>query len=306
MNHFSTKLTPYLREKMISDHKGGETVTSIARKFGISRKCFYYWQHRYQASGDEGLMNRSSRPHTSPFRLPRQTEEKILTFRRKRKVCHQRIAYEMGLPPSTVYKVLRRHQAHRLHAKEKRPVLRYEKDRPGELVHLDIKHLPQINKGSKAYQFSAIDDFSREAFGMIFESKSTVAATRFLEEVKRHFPYAIQAVMTDNDLAFTMRYAYNKKGTTKFSKACKRYGIKHQTIKPRRPETNGKVERFHRTVDDELYDIIRFQGTKERVIALKRYLKRYNEQRIHLGIGGLTPKQRRDHYFSTQECYQCA
>ncbi|MFH1737125.1 MAG: IS481 family transposase [Actinomycetota bacterium] len=306
MNHFSTKLTPYLREKMISDHEGGETVTAIAKKFGISRKCFYYWQGRYKTSGREGLMNRSSRPHRSPSRIPFEAEEAILAARRKRRRCHQMIAHEMGLPPSTVYKVLLRNGENRLSVKERKPVLRYEKTYPGELVHIDIKHLPQINKDAKAYQFSAVDDFSREAFGMIFESKSTVSATRFLEEVKRRFPYEIKAVMTDNDLAFTMKYAYNKKGTTKFAKACKRSGIRHQTIRPRRPETNGKVERFHRTVDDELYDIIRFQGAKERVIALQCYLKRYNEKRIHLGIGGLTPIQRRDRYYATQKCYQCA
>jgi len=86
----------------------------------------------------------------------------------------------------------------------------------------------------------------------------------------------------------------------------KKYQIKHKLTRPKRPETNGKVERFHRTVDEELYHIIRFQDAKERKFALKRYLKQYNEKRIHLGIGGLTPRQRRNQYFMSEKCYQCA
>lgn len=306
MNHFSTKLTPFLREKMIFDYQGGESVTSIAKKLGISRKCFYYWLHRYETSGREGLFNRSSRPHNSPSKINKEKEQKILALREKEKIGPQRIAYKLSFSASTVYKVLKRHDKNRLYPKQKRKIVRYEKSFPGELVHIDIKHLPQINKGDKEYQFSAVDDYTREAFAMIAKNKSTVSATRFLEEVAKRFSYPIQAVLTDNGLEFSMNYAFNKKGTTKFTKLCKNMGISHKTTKPYRPETNGKVERFHRTVGEELYSLILFQGSKDRTVALKRYLKHYNEQRIHLGIKGLTPKQRHEQFFMTKKCYQCA
>jgi len=295
-----------MREKMIFDYQGGEKVTEISKKYGISRKCFYYWKKRYEEEGGEGLMNRTSRPHTSPNRLTTGREEQIISLREARKVCHQKIAYDLSLSSSTVYKVLRRYGLNRLRPKIKKEVLSYEKSFPGEQVHMDVKYLPQINKGDKEYQFSAVDDFTREAFALVFKNKSTVCATVFLEEARKYFGYPIKQVLTDNGLEFTMNYAFNKKGETKFTKMCKKYGITHKTTKPYHPETNGKVERFHRTVDDELYHIICFQGSKEREIALKRYLKRYNEQRIHLGIGCLTPIQRRNQYFMSKKCYQCA
>lgn len=306
MNHCNTKLTLHIREKMISDYQGGEKVTVIAKRLGISRKCFYYWLKRYQAFGRDGLANRTSRPRTFPSQLSKDKENAILALRKRERIGPQRIAYRMGLSSSTVYKVLRRYGENTLSPKKKRLSIRYEKSFPGELVHIDVKYLPQINKGDKEYQFTAIDDYSREAYAMIFKKKSTVSATRFLEEARKYFSYPIRAVLTDNGLEFSMNLAYNRKGKTKFTKLCHGLGVAHKTTKPYRPETNGKVERFHRTVDEELYRIIRFQGTKEREFALNRYLKRYNEQRIHLGIRGLTPRQRIEQYFMSKKCYQCA
>lgn len=281
-------------------------MTLICKRLGISRKCFYYWLRRYKDLGKAGLFNRSSRPDTSPARLRPEVETEILAFRKRNRVGPQRIALSLSLSPSTVYRVLRRHNENRLFVRAKRNFMRYEKSFPGEQVHMDIKYLPQINKGDKEYQFSAVDDYTRETFAMIFKKRSAVSTAFFLEEATKYFAYPIKEVLTDNGLEFSMAHSYNKKGTTKFTKLCKKLGIRHRTTKPYTPRTNGKVERFHRTVDEELYRITTFQGSKERALALKRYLKRYNEQRIHLGIRGLTPTQRRKQYFLTEKCYQCA
>lgn len=307
MYHTNTKLTFHSRKKMISDYQSGKPVKRIAKELGISRKCFYYWRVRYNQFDELGLKNRSTRPNSSPNKISLKLEQNILNLRKKERIGPQRIAIKFDLSSSTVYKVLKRNGCNLLREKERRKIVRYEKSYPGELVHIDVKRLPAVSGNKKwEFQFSAVDDYSREAFSLIFDKETTSNATLFLEEALRAFSYPIRAVLTDNSLAFTMKRAYNYKGETKFAKTLKRCQIKHRLTRPKRPETNGKVERFHRTVDEELYHLINFQSTIERKKALERYVKKYNEQRIHLGIGGLTPKQRRDQYFMPKKCYQCA
>jgi transposase InsO family protein len=119
------------------------------------------------------------------------------------------------------------------------------------------------------------------------------------------FPFEVREIATDNGMEFTMRYSLHKDGKTLFEKELEGRGIKHRLIKPRCPQTNGKVERFRRTVDEELYRVKRFIDEEHRRRELKKYLKRYNSKRIHLGIGGITPEQKLN-MFLLEKCYQVA
>lgn len=303
--HANCKLTFHLRQKMINDYFNGKKAKQIAIDLGISRKCFYYWLNRFKKEGEAGLMNKSTKPHGSPNKISNYLEQRIISIRKRKKIGPARIAYELGISSSTVYRALKRNSENKLHVKAKEPIRRYEKSYPGELVHIDIKYLPSIGGKGYSYQFSAVDDYSRESFAGVYKKKSTVSATDFLQEALLFFKYPIKAVMTDNDLAFTMHLAHNKKGLTKFAKHLKSKGITHKLIKPRRPQTNGKVERFHRTIDEELHKITKYFSEKHRDTELVKYLKKYNGNRRHLGISGLTPRQRVSNYFKSKECYQC-
>jgi transposase InsO family protein len=117
-----------------------------------------------------------------------------------------------------------------------------QSSRPGELLHVDMKYLPVLDNRPE-FEYAAIDDFSREGAAVIARERSTVAATRFLEQVLAQLPYRVEAVMTDNDMMFTMRFAFHSHRLTRFQQALKSAGIEHRLIRPRSPESNGKVER---------------------------------------------------------------
>jgi transposase InsO family protein len=209
----------------------------------------------------------------------------------------QRIADEVGVGHGTVQRELQRTGRNRLPRAPRRPVRRYEKTRPGELLHVDLKYLPALGKGPE-FEYAAIDDFSREGLAVIAGDRSTVAATRFLEHVLTHLPYRVEAVMTDNDMMFTMRYAHYSTRLTRFEQALKSAGIEHRLIQPRTPETNGKVERFIKTIDDECFRIVRPRSSRARVGALQLFLEYYNHARPHQSLGGQSPVTRRDAYFA--------
>jgi transposase InsO family protein len=208
----------------------------------------------------------------------------------------QRIADELGIGHGTVQRELERTGRSQLPRAPRRPVQRYEKSRPGELLHLDLKYLPALENRPE-FEYAAIDDFSREGLASIARERSTVAATRFLEQVLADLPYRVEAVMTDNDMMFTMRYAFHSDRLTRFEQALKSAGIEHRLIRPRSPESNGKVERFIKTIDDECYRITQPPSSRARVGVLKLFLDYYNHARPHQSLGGASPVSRREAYF---------
>jgi transposase InsO family protein len=207
-------------------------------------------------------------------------------------------ALETGVSAATVYRVLARHGRQRLRPVVCRSILRYEKSRPGELLHLDLKYLPDLNNPRPEYEFAAIDDYSREAVAQITADRNSRVATDFLEQVLAQLPYRVEAAMTDNDLVFTMRFAFHSDRQTRFQQACRSLGIQHQLIRPHTPTSNGKVERFIKTIDDECYAVHRPRRSKTRMRVLEQFLWHYNHERRHLSLGGLTPVQRREAYFA--------
>jgi transposase InsO family protein len=285
-----------VRAKLMAQHEAGVPLETLSVRHGIARPVLSRWWRRYQEEDLAGLQPRSRRPHRSPTQHPADVREAI-DVARDFGWGVQRIADEVGVGHGTVQRELQRTGRNRLPRAPRRPVRRYEKTRPGELLHVDLKYLPALGKWPE-FEYAAIDDFSREGLAVIASERSTVAATRFLEHVLTHLPYRVEAVMTDNDMMFTMRYAHYSTRLTRFEQALKSAGIEHRLIQPRTPETNGKVERFIKTIDDECFRIVRPRSSRARVGALQLFLEYYNHARPHQSLGGQSPVTRRDAYFT--------
>lgn len=288
---------PVLRAKLMALHEQGVPLVTLSDQYRIARPVLSRWWARYQAEDLAGLQPRSRRPHRSPTRTSVALTHAILGAREFGWGVG-RIADETGAGHGTVQRVLTRTGRNRLPTVPRRPVVRYEKTRPGELLHVDLKYLPQLGKWPE-FEYAAIDDFTREGAALIAGERSTVAATRFLEHVLAQLPYRVEAVMTDNDMMFTMRYARYSTRLTRFEQALRSAGIEHRLIKPRTPESNGKVERFIKTIDDECYRVVQPQRSSSRVGALRLFLEYYNHARPHQSLGGISPVDRRQGYFET-------
>ncbi len=285
------------RTRLMTLHQQGVTLEELAAHSGVARPVLSRWWKRYQEEDLGGLQPRSRRPHHSPRQLPEAAVEEILRWR-TRGWGAARIAVQLGLGYGSVYRLLRRLGQNRLPRVKRPPARRYEKQRPGELLHLDIKFLPALRNARYDYEFAAVDDFSREAVACIRPEQSSQEATRFLEYVVARLPYRVEAVMTDNALAFSMRYAFHSDRLTRFQQACRNLGIEHRLLRPYAPECNGKVERFFRTVDDECLNVQPLFTAQARDRALEKFLWYYNHERPHLSLRGQTPCQRREEFFA--------
>ena len=285
---------PEIRSFLMGLHAQGRSLSDLSREFEIPREVLSRWWQRVRTDGLSGLAPRSRRPRRSHPIAPR-TVRRILQLRRRR-LGPARIAALVGVSGKTVHRVLARHGQARLPRPSRAPARRYEKSRPGELLHLDIKLLPALRDARYDYEFAAVDDFSREAVVAITTEQTSAAATAFLEQVVRDLPYRVEAVLTDNAFAFTMRHALHRDRLTRFEEACRSLGIVHQLLRPRRPQSNGKVERFFRTVDDECLALQRRWTFGHRNRAVERFVWFYNHERPHLSLNGMTPVQRRDDY----------
>lgn len=287
---------PVLRAKLMALHEEGIPLTSLSADHQIPRRVLSRWWARYQVGDWAALQPRSRRPHHSPTRVTATHERQVLQLRASR-WGPARIAPAVGLGHGTVQRILERHRRNRLDRPARRQrVQRYEKSRPGELVHIDFKYLPVLQNRAE-FEFAAVDDYTREAVTWIAPMRSSVAATTFLEQVLAALPYHVEAVMTDNDMIFTMRYAYYGDRLTRFEQALQSLGIAHRRCQPRAPESNGKVERFIKTVDDECFAVVRPRSLVRRAHALEAFMEYYNQERAHQSLDGLTPVARRQAFF---------
>jgi transposase InsO family protein len=208
-----------------------------------------------------------------------------------------RIALALGLGYGTVQRTLERAGVNRLPRPVKLRPKRYEKQRPGELLHMDVKFLPALRNARYDYEFAAVDDFSREAVVAIRFDHTSATATAFLEEVVARLPYRVEAILTDNAFTFTMRYAQHPERQTQFEQACASLGIRHYLLRPHAPQSNGKVERFFRTIDDECLNRRALFTFRARSRAVDDFVWFYNHERPHLSLGGMTPVERRKLFF---------
>jgi transposase InsO family protein len=308
--HANTRLTVHSRKKLVDDYLARKPVRALAQQLGVSPKTCYVWIRRGLTEGVAGLCNRSSRPHHIRCRLSAVQEAELLTLRRERSWGPLRLATHLRIPVAITYRFLRGHGQHRLPRPARPPVVRYEASAPGALVHLDVLHLFALRGKKPVLQFTVVDDYTRQAYALLTPKRTAQAALQALQEAQQAFGYPFQAVLTDNDVTFTMaarpdwwrdRWRLTQPPPTQFTTGCRAMGIRHRLTRIRRPQTNGKVERFHRTIREECWRPRLFTSEEERAAALPAYLHGYNYQRPHMGIGGLTPVARRDEYFRTHE-----
>lgn len=299
--HSSARTSVLGRELLVQRVRSeGWSVQAAAEAAGVSPRTVYKWLGRFEQEGLAGLGDRSSRPQRSPTSVPRGWQELILTLRRSR-MTGAEIAKRLKLPRSTVARVLKRHGLERLKLLDPPvPVLRYEKQRPGELIHLDVKKLGRFKGvGHRITGFHAdvhrsrgsgwefvhvcIDDYSRLAYVEILEDEkgpTTVGfLTRALAWLAEH-GVKVERVMTDNGTNYRSNV---------FKAALVRLRLGHSRTRPYTPRTNGKAERFIQTMLREWAYARPFASSGRRRAALAPWLRRYNERRPHGGIGGAPP-----------------
>jgi transposase InsO family protein len=283
----------------------GWSPAAASDAMGVSRATAYKWLRRYREEGDAGLLDRSSRPHRSPRRLPAQVEQAICLARAERRYGPHRLAPLTGVPRSTIYAVLRRQGVSRLRDSDRvtaAPV-RYVACHPGALLHQDHKKLARIpdggghrvhgranvggrHRGDGYDHFEVvIDDTSRVGVAIEVPDETAASAVAALELAAAYFGrlgVRIERVMTDNGFAYTSRrYAASLAGLRARHKRTRRY----------RPQTNGKAERFIQTLLHEWAYGRAYVSNAERRAALPVYLDFYNHERPHTALGGLTPMQ---------------
>ncbi len=289
----------------------GWPMSRVADRFQCAYGTVRKWVTRYRAG--EPLVDRSSRPRTSPNRTPTRLERRIIGLRVNRRWGPHRIAYHLGVARSTVGRVLARYGVPLLRHVDKTTGLpvrkpkvhRYEAAAPGELVHVDIKKQGRIpdggghralgrvkgNRHNKrrglGYSFvhHAVDDHTRIAYSEHLNDERKDTAAGFWDRARAYFAslgVTVTAVMTDNGSCYRSKAFAHALGD----------GVKHRRTRPYRTQTNGKVERFNRTLEDEWAYARAYTSEAERLAEYPRWLHHYNHHRPHTAIGGLTPMQR--------------
>ncbi len=299
--HKNARSCPASRLLLVQRILGGMPVTGAASAAGISRRTAFKWKWRYREAGEAALVDRSSRPR----RMPRQTHpdrvEEVLRLRRRRYTGPQ-IAARVGLSTATVARILARSGLSRLKSLEpKEPVVRYQRERPGELIHVDIKKLGRIAcvghriHGDRTtrvrgigweFVHVAIDDASRLAYAEVLPNERSPSSTGFLRRSVAWFQsrgVTVQAVMSDNGSCYVSH---------RFEATCKRLKLRHLRTRPYRPCTNGKAERFIQTLLREWAYKRPYPTSIQRTDRLLRYLNHYNLRRPHAALNKRTPAQR--------------
>lgn len=278
-------------------------VAEVAAAFGISERTVYRWLARWR-TGDRDLGDRSSAPKRVPRRTA-QSVERLIEHLRRLRMTSTRIAAELGMAVSTVGAVLARLGLNRVSRLEPpEPPNRYERRRPGELVHLDIKKLGRFRrpghrvtgrsapgaKGDQGHGWDfvhvAVDDYSRVAYVQVLPNERAETCIGFLERAIAWFAnraVRVERVLTDNGPAYCSRA---------FAAACTTLGIKHRRTRPYRPRTNGKAERFIQTLQREWAYAVRYETSQHRTLALTPWIEYYNQRRPHSALGHQTPRSR--------------
>ena len=308
MAHRRARLTPFGRLLLVTRVlEEGWSVTAAAESMGISRATAHKWLRRFRTEGAAGLEDRSSAPHRCPHALPAREIHRIVRARRRTKFGPHRLGPELGHPRSTIYAVLRREGMSRLSFLD-RPTaipIRYERERPGELVHIDVKKLGRVPAGGGHkfrgraaarpshrgdgydYLHVAVDDRSRWAYVEVHPDERGTTCAGFLRRTAMHFAskgIQIHAVMTDQAKNYTRSRAFlDTLGAIEAS---------HLVTRPYRPQTNGKVERFNRTMLDEWAYRRLYRSNGARLAELPRWLDSYNQRRPHTALGGFPPISR--------------
>lgn len=313
MSHPNAVLAPkgrlLLAQCIVDD---GWPLRRAAERFQVSVPTASRWAARYRHDGEAGMADRSSRPTRCPRRIPARRERRIIAVRVNRRWGPARIGYLLGMHPSTVYRVLSRYGLATLRWLDRatgRVIRRYEHEAPGDLVHVDIKKLGRIPTGGGhrvmdraagarnktgteanrrpgyAFLHNAIDDHSRLAYTEILDDEKKETAAAFWVRAKAYFASCgieVKRVLTDNGSCYRSHAFNNALGPE----------ITHKRTRPYRPQTNGKVERFNRTMLDEWAYARPYHSEAQRVEAFPGWLHHYNHHRGHTSLNGLPPASR--------------
>ena len=305
--HPNAVLTPKGRRRMVGCVLDkGWTIEATAQRFQIDAKTVRKWRDRFLAEGGAGLLDRSSRPLRSPNKTSPRGRRAVIRLRRKRRWGADHIAFEVGLAASTVQNILRSEGLGRLdsgdRATKREPVMRYQRDRPGELIHVDIKKIAAIpdgggwrahGRGSDGhgghsgagyrYIHTAIDDRTRIAYSEILDNEQAATAAAFWQRAATWFATIgvnCERVITDNGSCYRSRL---------WLEACERTTTTPKKTRPYRPQTNGKVERFHRILLEEWAYIRDWTSDHQRQAAYHGFIHFYNHHRSHGALGWATP-----------------
>jgi transposase InsO family protein len=304
--HPNARLTPRHRRTMVAclvDR--GWTVEQTAERFQVDAKTVRKWRDRFVAEGPAGLLDRSCRPHRSPNRTADGDRARIIELRRQHRWGADHIAHETGLAASTVQSVLRAEGLGRLDHGDRataEPPRRYQRDRPGELVHVDVKKLsgipdgggwrihgrgqaPLAKRSTVGYRFihTAVDDCTRVAYSEILDDEQGVTAAGFW--LRAHAWFAahgihVERALTDNGACYRSQAWRNALDAT---------AVAHKRTRPYRPQTNGKVERFHRILLEEWAYVRDWHTDDERRVAYDGFIHFYNHHRSHGSLGWASP-----------------
>jgi len=301
--HKNARLTPHGRERLAKLILSGQTPEAASQAAGVCPRTGRKWRDRFKQEGPAGLGDRSSRPHRLRKPTPPEVIERIESLRRQR-MPGKEIATTVGVSPATVSRVLKRLGLSKLSALEPaEPPRRYEREHPGELIHIDIKKLGKFKrvghritgdrKGQSnsrgvgwEYLHVCIDDASRVAFSRIMKTERKACAVAFLKAAVAYYKslgITVLRVMTDNGSCYRSRA---------FAKACQRLELEHIRTKPYTPRTNGKAERFIQTSLREWAYARAYMNSEQRAHELPFFMHRYNWHRPHASIGAKPPISR--------------
>jgi transposase InsO family protein len=300
--HKNARLTPKSRAELVRRIAGGQSKAEVARTFGICARTAAKWFWRFRAEGEAGLVDRSSRPRVLRNPTPPKLIEQVVELRCLR-IPGKEVGRRLGLSPATVSRILRAAKLSRM--KDLSPpqaANRYERHKPGEIIHIDIKKLNRFrdighritgDRGAgrsvgAGWEFVhvCIDDNSRTAFSQIKKDERTGSAVAFLKAAIAYYKslgVKVERVMTDNGSCYR---------SFAFAKACKRLRLKHIRTRPYTPRTNGKAERFIQTALREWAYARPYQNSDLRAADLPSWLHRYNFHRPHSAIGDKPPISR--------------
>jgi transposase InsO family protein len=305
---------------MVDRVAAGWPAAHVAEQLGVSRATVYKWLRRFEQAGEAGLADRSSRPRRMPRRTPARVEQRVLSARRRRRRGAVVLAAELGLNPSTVGRILARHQVPNLAAidpitgervrSSRRRENRYEHPAPGAMIHVDVKKLGRIpagggwrlhgrqdarsvaNRHKKTkigydYVHTAIDDHTRLAYSEVLGDEKDHTCAGFLHRALAWFAsqgVTVRRVLTDNALVY--------RHGSDWGWVCSAWQLKRRFTKPGCPWTNGKAERFNRTLLTEWAYTRAWTSNTSRTRGLDRFLIFYNTRRGHSALGGRPPASR--------------
>jgi transposase InsO family protein len=326
VSHANAALTPRARLRLAQlVVESGWTYAAAAKMFMVAPRTAKKWADRFRTEGAAGMVDRSSRPHVSPAKTSAQVVRRIVKLRWRKRLGPVQIAGQLGVPASTVHAVLTRCRINRLSHIDRvtgEPLRRYEHPHPGSLIHVDVTKFANIPDGGGhkfvsraqgrrnaiatgyrtgergdpanhyrarigiAFVHTVIDDHSRVAYAEICTDEKAATAIGVLQRAVAWFAergVTVERVLSDNGSAYRS-YAWRD--------ACTELGVTPKRTRPYRPQTNGKIERFHRTLADGWAYTRLYESTQQRNTALPAWLHFYNHHRAHSAIGGQTPVTR--------------